>query len=90
MAHYVLEYRYADMEARARVRARHLEYVAGLHATGRVLLAGPMADGSGALVIYQADDEAEVRRLVDQDPYTLEGVAADARIREWNVVIPAR
>lgn len=90
MAYYVLEYRYGDMETRARVRPRHLDYVSGLNADGKVVLAGPVGDGGGAMVVYRAADEAEARRLVDEDPYTLEGVTVDASLREWNVVIPAQ
>jgi uncharacterized protein YciI len=90
MAYYVLEYRYGDMDARARVRPHHLEYVAALHAAGKVLLAGPIGDGAGAMVIFRTADEAEARRLVDEDPYTKEHVAVDAQLREWNVVIPAQ
>lgn len=88
MAYYVLEYRYGDREARARVRPRHLEYLTGLNAEGRVVMAGPVGDGAGAMVVYEAPSEDEVRRLVEEDPYTLEGVAVDASLREWNVVVP--
>jgi uncharacterized protein YciI len=88
MACFVLEYSYGDMEARARVRPRHLDYMRSLHAQGAVLLAGPIGDGSGAMVVYEAADEAGVRALVDKDPYSQEGVLADVTIREWRVVIP--
>lgn len=90
MAFFVLEYRYADMDARARARADHLEYLHGLADQGTVVLAGPVGDGSGAMVVYRAQDEAEVQRLVAEDPYTREGVAADHRVRPWNVVVPSQ
>jgi uncharacterized protein YciI len=90
MAYFVLEYTYGDMEARARVRPRHLEYVTDLNARGKVVMAGPVGDGAGAMVIYDAPSEEEVRRLVDEDPYTTEGVAVDATLRPWNVVIPSQ
>jgi uncharacterized protein YciI len=76
------------MDARARVRPEHLAYMSRLNAEGKVVMAGPVGDGAGALVVYRADEEAEVRRLVDADPYTLEGVSTSATIRPWNVVIP--
>ncbi len=90
MAYYVLEYTYGDMETRSRVRPRHLEYMTGLNAEGKVVMAGPVGDGAGAMVVYEAPSEDEVRRLVDEDPYTLEGVAVETSLREWNVVIPSR
>ncbi len=89
MAYYVFEYRYADMDTRARVRSRHLDYVRGLNAEGRLVMAGPVADGRGAIVVYRAGNEAEVRRLIDEDPYTVEGVTVDGRLREWNIVVPS-
>jgi uncharacterized protein YciI len=88
MAYYVLEYTYGDMDARARVRPRHLDYLTGLNAEGKVVMAGPVGDGAGAMVVYQAASEEEARRLVAEDPYTSEGVAVDASLRPWNVVIP--
>lgn len=90
MAYYVLEYTYGDMETRARVRPRHLEYMTGLNVEGKVVMAGPVGDGAGAMVVYEAPSEDEVRRLIDEDPYTLEGVAVEHSLREWNVVIPSR
>ena len=88
MAYFVLEYRYGDMDARARVRPEHLAYMRMLNAEGKVVMAGPVGDGLGAMVVYRADEEADVRRLVDADPYTTEGVSTGATIRLWNVVIP--
>jgi uncharacterized protein YciI len=89
MAYFVLEYAYGDMEARARARPRHLDYMRGLHAQGTVLMAGPIDDGAGAMVVYEAADQAQVRELISQDPYSQEGVLVDVTVREWSVVIPA-
>jgi len=50
MALYVLEYRYTDAELRARLRPRHLAYMRSLLDNGTLVLAGPWADQSGALV----------------------------------------
>ena len=90
MSHFLLEYRYVDMDARARVRAEHLDYLNGLHAKGTLVLAGPLADSSGAVVVLDVEDEAAVRDVIAGDPYTREHAAADHRIRAWNVVIPAQ
>lgn len=88
MAYFVLEYRYGDMDARARARADHLAYMSRLHAAGQVVLAGPVGDGAGAMVLFRAGDEAEVRLLVEADPYTSAGASADITVRPWNVVVP--
>lgn len=90
MSFYLLEYSYVDAERRAAVRPRHLEHIGRLYAEGKVVMAGPLADGTGAVIVYRAKDEAGARGLVDEDPYTVEGVIGDARIREWVVVVPAQ
>ena len=89
MSYWVLEYRYADMDARARVRADHLAYMGRLHEAGAVLLGGPIDDGGRAMVLLRADSEQAVERIVADDPYTAAGVGADHRIRPWNVVVGA-
>lgn len=87
MSHWVLEYRYADADARARVRPDHLAYMAGLHVQGVVVMGGPVGDGAGALVVLRADSEADVHRIIAEDPYTAAGVGADHVIRPWTVAI---
>jgi uncharacterized protein len=90
MSFFVLEYRYADMDARARVRADHLTYVQSLYEKGTVVLAGPVGDGSGAMMVLQVGSEDEAGRVVKGDPYTAAGVGVDHALRPWEVVIPAQ
>ena len=90
MSFFVLEYRYADLGARARVRPDHLAYVQSLHEKGTVVLAGPVGDGSGAMMVLQIGSEDEAERVVKGDPYTAAGVAVDHVLRPWNVVIPTQ
>jgi len=89
MTFFVLEYRYADLDARARVRPDHLAYARALHEKGTVVLAGPVGDGSGAMMVLQVDSEEEARRVMSGDPYTAAGVGVDHVLRPWNVVIGA-
>ena len=88
MVRFVLLFGYVDADLRARVRLRHLDYVAALHDRGQVVSAGPFEDGSGALIVYEAADQAEAQALVDADPYVLEGVMTEPRLRAWSVVFP--
>jgi uncharacterized protein len=90
MSFFVLEYRYADQEARARVRPDHLAYLKSLLEEGAVVLAGPVGDGTGALMVLQVGSEQEARRVIEDDPYTAAGVGVDHVLRPWNVVIPAQ
>ena len=90
MSFFVLEYRYADLDARARVRPDHLAYVQSLHDQGAVVLAGPVGDGSGAMMVLRVGSEAQARQVIKNDPYTAAGVGADHVLRPWNVVVPAQ
>lgn len=90
MSFFVLEYRYADLAARARVRPDHLAYALSLHKKGTVVLAGPVGDGSGAMMVLRVDSEEEARRVIRDDPYTAAEVGVDHVLRPWNVVIPAQ
>ncbi|MDQ1538141.1 MAG: uncharacterized protein QOE58_2534 [Actinomycetota bacterium] len=90
MSFFVLEYRYADMDARARVRPDHLAYARSLHDKGTIVLAGPVGDGSGAMMVLRLDSEDEVAQIIKDDPYTAAGVGVDHVLRPWNVVVPAQ
>ncbi len=90
MALYALEYRYTDPGIRARVRPQHLAYLRSLLEDGTLVMAGPWADGSGALVLFHAEDDDQASSIVDADPYTVEGATTDRRLREWTVVLPAQ
>ena len=87
MSYWVLEYRYADMDARARNREAHLTYMRGLAEAGTVVYGGPIGDGGGAMVLLRADSLADVQAIVDADPYTAAGVGTEHVIRPWNIVI---
>jgi uncharacterized protein YciI len=90
MSYFVLEYRYADLDARARVRPDHLAYLQSLHENGTLVLAGPVGDGSGAMMVLKVGSEEEAARVIENDPYTVAGVGVGHVLRAWNVVIPAQ
>ena len=89
MAKFAVVLTFGDLEAVAATRPRHREYLQRLLAEGKLVASGPWADGTGALVIYEAADEEEVRGLLDADPYAAAGVIADRQIKEWNRVFAA-
>lgn len=78
-----------DSETRLATRPRHREYLQKLLAEGKLVESGPWVDDSGALLIYEAADEAEARALIAADPYTAAGVAARSTLKAWNRVFPA-
>ena len=89
MAKFAVVLTFGDPDKVAETRPRHREYLQRLLSEGRLHASGPWADGTGALLIYEAADEAEVRRLLEADPYTAAGVIADVQIKEWNLVYAA-
>jgi uncharacterized protein len=92
MAYFAVELVFtADTEARVAVRAAHREYLAGLLEKGVLVVSGPWTSDTGALLIYRTADEAELREVIEHDPYSEAGdaVVAQMRITEWNPVIGA-
>jgi uncharacterized protein YciI len=82
----VLEFTDAE-ELRLQTRPTHREYLRSLFDQGKLVMSGPWADDTGAMLIYEAADMNEAERLLDADPYRTAGVIAEARIKEWRVVV---
>ena len=87
MTWFVLEQRYVNADRRARERPRHLEYIRGLAADGRLVAAGPWEAGTGSLIVYDVPDEEAARALHAADPYTTGGVTELVTLRAWNTVV---
>lgn len=90
MAKFAYIVRFNDAtEQRLEARPRHREYLAGLLEQGKLVASGPFVDDSGALIIYEAADEAEARDLIANDPYAGAGVVMSGELKEWNRVYNA-
>lgn len=88
MAWYTVETTYTEDRGRlAASRPKHRAYLAELVERGKVAAAGPWADDSAGFAIYQVADEAELDRLLAEDPYTVDDVAASRTVHEWKVVL---
>ncbi len=85
MAKFVAVITFGDQDTRMEVRPRHRAYLEQLLADGKLHASGPWADDSGALIIYEAADEAEARALLAADPYSqTDGILANVEFNEWN------
>jgi uncharacterized protein len=82
---YVIELSFDDDPRRLAARPAHRERLAALHAAGRLVLAGPWADDSGALLVFRDDPAGE---LADDPYYSTPGVTVRG-VREWRLVTPA-
>jgi uncharacterized protein YciI len=90
MATFVLEFAFdGENNRRLAVRPAHRDYLRALHAEGRLVSAGPWADDSGALLVYDCPDEAAVRQILAADPYIVADVVSIRSLREWTPILPS-
>jgi uncharacterized protein YciI len=61
-----------------------------LFETGVIVLGGPFADGSGALVIVTADSADRAHALFRHDPWVERDVLAVAEVKEWTIFLDGR
>ena len=61
---------------------RHVAGLEQLESEGRLIAAGPMADGSAGLVLAHFDSLADAERFAGNDPYVTEGYET-AEVHHW-------
>ena len=88
MAKFVALLTYGNHELKNATRPRHREYLRSLLEQGKLVASGPFADDSGALIIYEAADEAEARSILANDPFSEGDVIAKSELKQWNRVLP--
>lgn len=90
MPYFLLFYEAVEnyVEKRAPYRAQHLELAREAHARGELLLAGALSDpADGAVLVFRAAKLEDVEGFARRDPYVLNGLIANWRVRPWTVVI---
>ena len=65
-------------------RPAHRELLSRLHAEGAVPYGGPLADGSGAVILWDLPDEASVRERMATDPYYGAPSVTEVSLRAWD------
>ncbi|HEY6492439.1 MAG TPA: YciI family protein [Trebonia sp.] len=70
----------------AALRPAHREYMARLHADGRLVAGGTFTDCTGALYIYEAGSLAAAEQILADDPYQIGGVFGDCRLNAWEII----
>ena len=88
MAKFVMWGSYCEnaLEKRTPYRADHLAGLTEQKDKGLLTALGPTTDNSKVFGTYEADDEATVRQLVENDPYWLNGIWTEYKVYEWNQV----
>ncbi|MHA7280976.1 YciI family protein [Arthrobacter sp. MDT2-2] len=91
MSIFAVEYVYSpdQNDLRAEHRPAHRAWLQGLVEQGRVLASGPFSDGTGALLVFSAETEADLNQLVSQDPFAVVGAIAAVKTIGWNPVVGA-
>ncbi|MEV6259582.1 YciI family protein [Streptomyces sp. NPDC051784] len=84
MATFVVEFEYTvDRAGREHLHAAHTDYLRTLTDRGVLLLAGPLQDANGGLLVYAAEDRDRLQDVLDAEPYVVGGIVRDVRVRRW-------
>ena len=71
------------IDKRAPYREAHLAGLAQQKADGVLVTIGPTQDLTKVFGIYEAIDEAMVRKLIESDPYWTNGIWTEYQVKEW-------
>jgi len=76
------------LDRRASLRGEHLDLARAAFDRGELLLAGAMSDPyDQALLVWGIDDVSVVESFARSDPYVVNGLVKQWRVRTWNVVV---
>jgi uncharacterized protein YciI len=68
----------------------HAEFMDQLFENGTVILGGPFSDGTGSLVIVEAEEMSEVATLIANDPFVVHQIFALRSLKQWQLFLDAR
>ena len=88
--YYLLFYKTIEnyVEKRAPYREAHLAHVRAAHDRGDLIMAGPFAEPvEGAVLVFKGDDPCVAEEFARNDPYVVNGLITEWKVRRWNVVV---
>ena len=68
----------------------HAAFMDQLFANGTVIMGGPFTDGSGSMVLVEAEEESEVRTLIANDPFVVQRIFVLSSLKQWQLFLDAR
>lgn len=85
MTKYIMWGSYCEdaLTKRTPYRQAHLEGLAKQKEQGILITIGPTVDNTEVFAIYEASNPEKVRKLVENDPYWLNGIWTQYQIKEW-------
>nr|WP_057925356.1 YciI family protein [Burkholderia ambifaria] len=75
-----------EPERIAQLRPAHRAYLQDLLQQGRLVVAGPFADGSGALFVYEVPNEHDASELAANDPFAKASLFTSVVMKPWKLV----
>jgi len=68
----------------------HAAFIDKLADDGSILMGGPLVDEGGSLLIFNAEDENEVREKLNNDPWAQNGILKLESVKRWEIFIDQR
>ncbi len=85
----IIGYDGPEGEAKRKIhRSAHLSHLESLDRQGRVVLAGPLTDRTGSLLVLEFETQEEAEDFARHDPYTVHGVFDRIVIHPFMQVLP--
>ena len=85
----IIGYDGPEGEAKRKVhRSAHLNNLEPLDRQGRVVLAGPLTDKAGSLLVLEFETQEEAEDFARHDPYTVHGVFERIEVHPFKQVLP--
>ena len=69
---------------------QHAAFIDQFVEDGFILMGGPLVDEGGSLLIFNAEDENEVREKLKNDPWIQHGILKLETIKRWQIFIDVR
>jgi uncharacterized protein YciI len=90
--HYLLMYDVVDdyVQRRAPRRSAHIALARNAVARGELVLGGALASpADGVMLLFKGDSPKAAETFATSDPYVLNGLVKQWRVREWTTVVGA-
>lgn len=85
----IIGYDGPEGDARRKIhRPAHLANLESLDKEGRVILAGPLTDRTGSLLVLEFATQEEAERFIHNDPYMVHGVFQRVEVHPFMQVLP--
>ncbi|MBY0247209.1 MAG: YciI family protein [Nitrospiraceae bacterium] len=85
----IIGYDGPEGEAKRKIhRPAHLANLKPLDEQERVILAGPLTDKAGSLLVLDFETQEEAERFAHTDPYTVQGIFERVEVHPFMQVLP--